>query len=350
MADTHRTGLAPRQLAIAFLAVSGIFVLGTLGYQLLSDGRWSLLDSAYMTAITITTVGYREVVPVENDPVLRVYTIFLIFLGTGSMLYMLSNVTAILVEGRLNLFFRRRRMEREIERIEGHYVVCGVGRNGEFAATQLIAGGYAVVLVDYEEAAIQAFLEASPRRVPYVVGDATEDAVLTRAGVQRAKGLIAALPSDQHNLYLILSARELSPGLRIVSKLEEPGARRKLVQVGADAVVSPTAMGGYRMFAEMVRPHATDFMDFALLKGDEGLGIDEVGIKSGAFLDGRTLADSGIRARTDALVVGVREPDGAAFRYNPKPEFVLRAGMTLIVLGPRASLSALHEMAGSGLR
>lgn len=337
-----------RPFVLPLLIVGGIFVTGTAGYFALGAGAWSLSDCAYMTAITISTVGFREVVPVGDDPILRIYTISLIFLGAGSMLYLLSTVTAFLVEGNLNQIIRRRRMDKAIEGMRDHYLVCGVGRNGEYAAAQLVSAGHPVVVIDRSEEAVQGFLKTHGMDLSYVIGDVThDDEVLLKAGVQRARGLMAALPEDEDNLFLILSAKELNPGLHVVSKINEPRSQKKFKQVGADHVVSPSAMGGYRMFLQMIRPNVTDFVDYLLLDKGQGLVFDEVLIPAGSSLHGRRLADSEIRKRTNLLVVGIRDEGNSTFTYNPGPDVTLAAGTHLIVLGPRESVRVLCEMVGA---
>jgi voltage-gated potassium channel len=331
-------------MALAILAA--IYVGGAAGYYLLGEGRWTWSDCFYMTAITISTVGYGETIPIGNDPLLRGYTIVLIFVGAMSIVYVGSNITAFLVEGDLNQYLRRRRMDKEIGKVSGHYIVCGVGRNGERAASRLIAFGRPVVLVDRSEERLKGFAEEEERRVPYVIGDATDEHVLRRAGIERAAGLVAALPEDQDNIYLILSARELNPKARIVSRLNEERSRKKFVQVGADSVVSPSAMGGLRMFSELVRPGVMSFLDYVLHEGETDLSIEEVPIGEGSAVDGKRLDQSGIRQKTNLLVVGVRDPGSGRFTYNPGPDLELAAGMRLIVLGPTAAISELRRMTG----
>ena len=193
-----------RHLVRPIALLAAIFGAGTLGYWALGGGVWSWMDCVYMTAITMSTVGFHEAVPIGDDPVLRGYTIGLILIGAGSVVYLMSNVTAFFVEGELNEAIRRRRMERRTERMRDHFVVCGVGRNGEYAAMQMADGGHDVVLVDRSEEAIYNLFELVGRPLPHVVGDATDEAVLQRAGVARAKGLIAALAEDQDNIFLVL--------------------------------------------------------------------------------------------------------------------------------------------------
>ena len=331
--------LGPLILAIV------IFVVGSTGYYFLGEGRWSVSECAYMTAITISTVGFAEVIPVSETPLLRIYTILLVFGGAGTILYLMSSFTAFLVEGQLNQLIRRRRMDKAIEKMRDHYIVCGVGRNGEHAAAQLISGGFPTVIVDRSEEAVDAFMKTHGD-IPFVVGDVTQDDdVLLRAGAQHARGLIAALSHDQDNLFLVLSAKEINPAIRVVSKINEARSMKKLLQVGTDRVVSPSSMGGYRLFLQMVRPQVTDFVDYLLFETKEGLIFDEVPIPTVSALHGKRLADSEIRTRTNLLVVGIRDEPHAKFTYNPGPNFKLAGGMTLIVLGPQQSIQALREMA-----
>ena len=333
-----------RQVVRPTAVLLGIWGVGTLGYWLLGAGLWSWMDCAYMTAITMSTVGFREAVPIGHDPLLRGYTIALILVGTGSMVYLLSNITAFFVEGELNEAIRRRRMERKTQRMRNHYVVCGVGRNGEYAAKQMAEGGHPLVVIDRSETAIQSFLELVGHEVPYVVGDATDEAVLQHAGLAHADGLIAALAEDQDNIFLALSARELNPDIRIVAKCNEPRSQRKFNQVGVRQVVHPSAMGGNRMYQEMIRPQVTNFVDGLLLNGGEDLVIDEVPVMAGSELAGQRLADSEIRTRTNVLIIGVRSMESSVFAYNPGPDFRLEEGATLIALGTRKSLTGLAEM------
>lgn len=333
-----------RQVVRPTALLLGLWALGTIGYWVLGGGEWAWMDCAYMTAITMSTVGFAEAVPIGTDPVLRGYTIGVILIGTGSVVYLLSNITAFFVEGELNEAIRRRRMEKRTERMRDHYVVCGVGRNGEYAAKQMAEGGHPVVVIDRSEQSIQSFLELVGHDLPYVIGDATDEAVLQHAGVEHAAGLIAALAEDQDNLFLALSARELNPDIRIVAKCNEPRSERKFNQVGVAQAVHPSAMGGHRMYQEMIRPQVTNFVDGLLLNSGEDLVIDEVPVMANSELAGKRLADSEIRTRTNVLIVGVRDRESAAFAYNPGPDFELQEGATLIALGTRVALKSLGEM------
>jgi voltage-gated potassium channel len=225
----------------------------------------------------------------------------------------------------------------------GHYLVCGVGRSGEHAIRQMTGGGFPLVVVERSEEILREFMDYSGLQFPYVVGDATEENVLLRAGVARAQGIIAALPKDQDNIFLVLTARALNPKLRIVSKVNEQSSRKKLLQVGADVVVSPSEMGGIKMVTEMVRPGVSSFLEHLTIDTGENLLMDEVAIGAGSALHGRKLMDSEIRQRFNLLVVGVRG-SGGTFVYNPAPDHVLESGMTLIVLGPREAIAELRKL------
>ena len=235
-------------------------------------------------------------------------------------------------------------MEKAIERMRNHYIICGVGHNGENAVNHLVASDHPFVMIDRLEERCLAYQVNPNGRIPYLVADATEDATLRRAGIERAVGLIAALPSDQDNIMLVLSARQLNPLLRIVSKVSEASARNKLRKVGADGVVSPSEMGGLRLFSELVRPGVMTFLDDLIQTTDQNLRIDELPIPEGSPLDGCQLAASDIRRRTNLLVVGVRQPDDGAFIYNPGPEFVVKSHMAMIVLGPIDAIEKLKTM------
>ncbi len=339
-----RATFPARRVVTAILIVLGIVAGGSVGYYVLGGGAWTWSDCIYMVATTVSTVGFREVIPVGSDNGLRAYTILLIFAGGGSMLYLLSIITAFLVEGDLNVYIRRRRMEKEIERLRGHYLVCGLGRNGEQAAERLLAAGRGVVVIDHTEARIRAFMDSTGLRPPFVIGDATDEDVLTRAGLAHAAGMIASLPEDQDNLMAILSARQVNKTARIVGKSNEKRSRHKFLLVGADAVVSPQAIGGRRLFTEMLRPGVTGFLDSVLDKAEEDLGMDEIEVGEGSPLLGKRLADSEIRQRTNLLVVGFRDDVTRKFTYNPGSDWVIKSGVTLIVLGPAPSIEELRRM------
>ncbi|MFA6035238.1 MAG: NAD-binding protein, partial [Myxococcota bacterium] len=302
-----------RRVATALVIVLVIFFGGSLGYWILGKGQYSPGDCLYMTVNAVCTVGFREVIPVSGDGVMMAYTTVLILVGAGSMLYLLSMLTAFMVEGDLKEMFRRRRMNKDIARLKDHYIVCGVGRSGEHAILQMNAHGLPLVLVDLSEKTLWEFQGKFNLSMPYIFGDASDENVLIKAGVERAKGLIASLPEDQDNIFLVLTARQLNPSLRIVSKVNEQSSRKKLMQVGADAVVSPAEIGGRSMFNELTRPEVTSFLENLMHDAGENLMLDKVDIASCSYLAGKKLSETDIRRRFNLLVVGIQTADQSGF-------------------------------------
>ncbi len=324
-----------------------LVVAGSVGYFVLGHGRWDVWDCAYMTVITISTVGFYELGHLREVPGARLLTVGLIVSGVGVLAYMQSNLTALLVEGAIGQAFRRRRMQREIAKLSDHIVVAGAGRTGKHVVEELVATQTPFVVIDRDEAMmLQVSADACGGKMLYVVGDATADHVLLAAGIERARGVVAALTEDKDNLYVTLSARSLNASARIVSKVVEDDATHKILRAGATAIVNPTMIGARRLASELLRPEVTEFLDLMLRDRDKNLRFEDVVIpKTSAFV-GMALKDTPIRRETGALVVAVRDA-GRAFTYNPDPEHVLAEGTTLIVLGEANRVVKLRQLVGS---
>lgn len=323
-----------------------VTVGGMLAYYVtgrLEGERWSLFDCLYMTVITISTVGYTETLPsIHQSRVALTVTMVLIFLGSGTLLYFVSNLTAIFVEGDLGGILRRRAMDRAIDELTGHTIVCGAGKTGAYVALEFAAIGEPFVVIDTEQSHVDELGEALGREVLAVLGDATDDAVLERAGIGRARGVIAALADDKSNVYVTISARALSAQARIVAKAVDVGSEAKLKRAGADAVVSPNVIGGLRLVSEMVRPRAVHFLDRMLHHREgEQLRIEEVRIPEGSALEGERLARAGIR-ELGVLVIAVQEADGT-YIYNPGGDLSLQTGASLIVLAAPEAVANLRR-------
>ena len=308
-----------------------VFVLGTVGYVILG---FSVLDAVYQTVTTVATVGFREVQPLDN--VGKVFTIILILVGVGTALYTFSVVLETLFEGHLRGLFGRRRMERQIETMQGHVIVCGWGRVGRAIAEELTAANTDLVVVDLDPTRIA---EAT---LPAMVGDATEDRVLEAAGLLRARALVAALNTDAGNLFVTLSARSLRPDLFIVARARIEESEEKLRRAGADRVVNPQSIGGARIAAFVLQPHVTEFLDVVM--HDRGLQfrLEEVLVPAGSSTAGRSIRDAHLRDRTGALVLALREEDGS-FNTNPSPDTKICAGQVLIAIGTPTELDALER-------
>jgi voltage-gated potassium channel len=335
-----------RRLFVALGVFAALVAIGTVGYLVLGGGRWSLGDCAYMTVITITTVGFFELGHMREVPGARALTVGLIIGGVGVLAYVQSNLTALLVEGVIGQALRRRRMQKEIEKLSGHVVVAGAGGTGKHVIEELVVTRTPFVVIDRSEQTLRQISdEMCGGKMLHVHGDATLDHVLLAAGVQRARGVIAALTLDKDNLYVTLSARSLNAAARIVSKVVEDDAAPKIIKAGASAIVNPILIGARRLAGELIRPEVHEFLDQMVRDKDKNLRLEEVAVPRGSSFVGRSLKDVPIRRETGALVVAVRGSD-REFKYNPDPDHVIVAGTTLVVLAETESIVKLRALVG----
>ncbi len=345
MADAAeiRANVYGRLLSATFILVC-VLAAGTTAYHELGEGRWSLFDCLYMTVITLSTVGFGETLPgMHESSEARVVTMALIVVGSGTLLYFISGLTALLVEGDLQGMLRTRRMQKQIAGMEGHIVVCGAGTTGEHVLRELVDVRLPFVVIERSRARVEVLEEDLGTKIAFVEGDATDDHSLSAAGVERAKGVIAALSEDKDNLFVTISARHLNRGARIVAKAVESSTVPKLRRAGADAVVSTNQIGGLRLVGEMVRPTAVEFFD-KMLRQDHKLRIEDAPIEAGSRVVGLTLAESNLR-KSGALVIAIRQPDGN-YLYNPEGRERLSAGSSLIVLAHPEDLVRLRDLVG----
>lgn len=343
-----------RRLGRGLLLLFAVLAAGTVGYHWigLSAGQdWSWWDCLYMTVITVASVGYTEVFPVREIPGAEGFTVAIILVGAGAMVYASSVLVALFVEEDLRHVFRQERMRKAIGKMRDHIIVCGTGSTGITVVRELIATKRLFVVIERDAqrlARIEA--EFGKDRVPYVEGDATDDDVLIRAGVERAMGLVAALPTDKDNLFVTVSARQLNPNLRIVARAVEVGSAPKLLKAGAHRVVSPNTIGGMRMVSELIRPTVVEFLDKMLRDRERNLRIEEVPVPPGSPLVGQPLRDAPIRRITQLLVIAAWEPETDRYTYNPGPDYVLTAGVVLIVLGTVDDVIKLRTFFETGER
>lgn len=348
ISDSTRHELIQRLLTAA--GVLGlVLVLGATGYHQFGAGRWAWGDCLYMTVITLSTVGYGETLP-GFDAVYfaRPWTVGLILLGSGTLVYFVSTFTALIVEGDLGGALRRNRMHKRVEAMKDHVIVCGVGTTGVHVITELLLTETPFVVVDTDEQRLMKLQdEHGEKRMHWVVGDATDDQVLRDAGVERCRGVLSALHDDKDNLFVTVTARALNSHIRIVAKAIEPTAVDKMKRAGADSVVSTNYIGGMRLVSEMIRPQVTQFLDQMLHDRTKNLRIEEVHVPEGSPLVGLQLRESAIRKVSDVLVIAVRELGGEIV-HNPQPGTVITQGMVLIVLARTKDVVRLREGIADG--
>ncbi len=318
-----------------------IFILcaGVLGYHYLEG--WSLFDSLYMTVITLATVGYGETHPLTLPG--RAFTIFLILGGMSIIFYALTEITTFVVEGEMTGIIRRRRMNRQIGKLKNHYILCGAGRSGSHVLDELRKTGRACVVIEKDPVKVKHLLA---EHILVIEGEATEDFVLRSAGIERAVGLVTALPSDKDNLFVVITARGLNPRLRIVSKVEEISARDKFLRSGADTAVSANFIGGMRMASELIRPTTVSFLD-TMLYGTPSLRVEEVTVPTDSEYAGVPIARCEPMKSSGVVLVSIKgKDDKNQFRFNPPSETLLRGGDTLIIIGDRAQVELLKTGLG----
>jgi voltage-gated potassium channel len=320
-----------RRLRGALAMLTGVFVVGIIGYVLLG---FSALDAVYQTVTTVATVGYREVRPLDDTG--KIFTIVLILVGVATALYTFSVVLETLFEGHITELFGRRRMERQIDAMCDHVIVCGWGRVGRAISEELTAAQADLVIVDRDATRL------SETELPTVLGDATEDRVLEQAGLARARALVAALDGDAGNLFVTLSARSLRPDLFIVARARVEETEEKLRRAGADRVVNPQSIGGARIAAFILQPHVTEFLDVVMHERGLEFRLEELLVPPDSPIAGCSIRDAHLRDRTGALVLALRDEEGN-FNTNPSPDTSIEAGQVLIAIGTRDELEALER-------
>ncbi len=325
-----------RHLLISVVLSALIIILGTAGYMLIED--WGILDALYMTVITISTVGYREVHDV--GAVGRIFSIFLIFSGVGFTLYVAAAVVQFMVEGRIRVIMGRRRLDKQLNRLKNHYIICGYGRIGRVLARNLRQTPMDLVVIDKNPELISVMDQDG---ILYVTGEAANETNLIKAGIQRAKGLVAALATDTDNVFLVLTARQLAPDLLIIARASQEESKIKLKAAGADRVESPYEMGALNMAHRIVRPTVTSFLDLAFAHARKDIQMEEIPVDGSSSLVDVMLKDSGIRQNFNLIIIAIKKPDGSML-FNPSFEAVIRPDDTVIAVGEVDSLQKLEKI------
>ena len=321
---------------LALLAL--LHLIGTIGYKLIGGPRYSLVDCLYMTFITIATIGYGEVVDLSQSPGGRIFTMIIGWAGIANTWYMMSMITAFIVEGEINVALRRKRMLNSIARLNGHYIVCGIGRVGTNVAHELEVTGRQYVIIDMSQASIDGYRERYADTL-CVHGDASDDGVLEQAGLAKAAGVFAVTGDDAKNLVITLSAKQANATVRVVARCHEVGYIEKIRKVGADDIVSPDFTGGMRIASAMVRPHVVNFLD-QMLRSDRSLRVEEIAVRRNA---GSRLGNLDLKSR-EHILLAIRGPTGTQF--NPADDQTVEAGDVLVVMTTPDGRAALESRFG----
>jgi len=325
-----------RHLAAPLLMLLAITLLGTVGYMYVEG--WPPLLSFYQVVITLSTVGFQEVSSLSQPG--RILTILIIVFGIATVTYLGRRIIAFTVEGELAGLRRSKKMSTSLEKIKGHYLICGYGRVGRWVAEEFLREGVPFVVID-DNLELESEIEARSRL--YVIGDASSDDVLQRAGVDRALGLVAVTDTDAENVYIAMSARALNPDIRVISRANDNATEAKLRRAGVEGVICPLQIAGSRIASMLLHPATTGFLDIVTRRGEEELRIQDLPILEGSPIAGLTIQGADIRAKSGSMVLGIRRSAGGS-ELNPSPSTIINPGDRLIVLGTKSQLSVLDGM------
>jgi len=328
---------ALHNLRLIGLALAVVILAGTAGYHFIFGWPW--LDGFYMVITTLTTIGYQETHPLSNGG--RAFNLVLIFFGVGLVFLAIGALTQALLEFELRSFFGRRKMEREIDRLGDHYIICGAGRVGRSAARELARRPVPFVILDNNET--KAARYSNDWLV--LVGDATKEQALREAHIERARGLVAATTTDATNLYIILTARALNPRLKIIARASEEDAEKHLLTAGADFIVSPYSFAGQRIAQTFLRPHVVSFLDTATTHLGIDLEIGEICVGLDSEFAGKTIETSRLRQERGVIILAIKRESG--MHFNPAPGDRIEPGDFLIAMGEPAQLRQIEQMAAS---
>lgn len=324
-----------RILTIAVLLL-GLWILGIIGYVIIEG--WNVLDAVYMTTISLTTVGYNEVRPLSSAG--RIFTALLIAMGVGFFFYALGVLAEALIEGHIKGLLGKRKMEKTISKLKQHFIICGHGRIGSSICRELKERKYPLVVIENDPSTIQ---NIELNNLLYVNGNATHDEILIRAGVERAKGIICAVSTDADNMYITITARSLNPGLSIVARADDAYSENKMIQAGANRVISPYEIGARRMALAVLQPTVTEFLDLAVHSSAFDLSIEQVEIGFKSSLDGVSLIEAALRQKLGVTVLAVQQFSGE-MTLTLSPDHIIRGGDIVIALGSTEGLNALRKL------
>jgi len=325
-----------RILAVIALLVAITLGTGTVGFVVIEDYPW--FDAFYMSVITMTTVGYSEIHPLGQAG--RIFNSFLLLFGVGIMFFAVGAITQSIVELQFADVIQTRRMKKMIENLKDHYILCGFGRVGRAAASELQRTGVTFVVVDRNHERVEL---AAKQGMLVMQADSTRDETLEEAGVRRARGLIAALATDADNVFLILSAKNLNPGLKVASRVAEEASETKMRHAGADAVFTPYSTTGYRLAQSILRPHVFEFLDLTTTSAAMHVWLEQVQVSESSPLADKTLRELQLRRDVGVIVLAIRKADGE-MQFNPPAEAIVHGGDHLIVMGADEDVRSLERL------
>jgi len=331
--------ISPRvsfRIRYALLALLAAILLGTIGFHFIE--RWPLADSLYVTVQTLTTVGYGDQTPHSGAG--RMFAVMVMLIGAGGVALAVSTIVQSVVQSELVATFGQRRRSRRMSKLSNHFIICGSGRVGSHLVRDLLATNESFVVIEQDQQRAAGFAE---RGVNVLVGDATLEVTLREARVEHARGLAACLPNDADNVYVVLTARDLNPNLRIVARAAEEQAEAKLLRAGANHVVAPTIIGGHRMAVALTKPAVSEFMD-SITANELGLAFEQVEVDAASGLIGQELRATPIRTELDVVIISIRRQNGEML-FNPAGDAAIENGDILIAIGRADSLMRLNGLA-----
>jgi len=314
-----------------------VIIAGIVGYSILEN--YSLVDAIYMTIITTSTVGFREVQPLSDAG--KVFTIVLIISSIGILAYFLSQFTQSLLQSQINFIFKGYNRRSKLKRMENHVIVCGYGRNGKQVVSELQSFGESVVVIDKDHEIV---INNIGQQVRFMEGDATADEILLKADIKTAKALITSLPNDADNLYVVLTARSLNAYLNIISRASDESSEKKLRIAGVDSIVMPERVGGAHMASMVTQPEVIEFLEHLNIHDDASVVLQEIVVETiPQWLRGKPLKEVQLRKMTGVNIIGIGKATGD-FIINPSPERLLMDNIKLFVLGTKQQINALKEL------
>jgi voltage-gated potassium channel len=325
--------------AIGFLLLT--LITATLGYKILIGGNATYFDCFYMTIITLSTVGYGETIDLTGNIPARIFTIVLILVGMSNLIFVLTAITSSVIDGQLNRYLRRKKMIKVIDGLDNHLIVCGAGNTGIHIIQELYNTKKDFVVIEennnvYEE------LQNKFLDIICINGDATKDDVLEQAGIEKAKAVAAVLPYDKDNLFLTITAKQLNPKIRIISKIMNLDNKRKMIRAGASSIVPPQYIGALRLVSEMVRPNVVGFLD-NMLRDKKNLRIEEIKVQKNSWVIGKSLQMLDLRKKVGLQVIATQDPISQSYNYSPSSDDIILENMNLITLGEPEQIANLEK-------